>query len=379
MRILVSHPYYWPYVRRGSERFIHGLSQYLSGQGHQVEIVTSKPGRTKKIIEGGITINYLHEFRNPLLYRFGITPELSFMPNALYSFLLRKYDMIHSFFYSDSIAASICKKFKNIRYVMTFAGVPIAACYKKYPVYNYLINKAFKVASVIIVASEYSKNYLWEDYKKDGVVIPGTVDLSKFYIAKNKDLDQPRVLCTAALTVPWKNVALLVKAFELFKTKVPKAILQLSGQVDYRLAKKLIDSVDSRIRTSIHILGVGTNQDLSKLYAEAAFTVLPSIREAFGSVLIESLASGTPVVGTESGGIPEIITDPKIGVLYKPNKTDTLPTNTGDLCDAMCQALELAKNSKTPYLCRQHASKYDWSVVGPKIEEIYKKVSIGTD
>lgn len=374
MRILVSNPYYWPYVRRGSERFIHEMSQYLSGKGYKVDVVTSKPGRAKIVESGGVTVHYRREFRNPLIDRLKIKSELRFMPNTFYAFIGKQYDLIHSFIYSDSIAASLCKTFKKIQYVMTFAGVPDAACFRRYPFHNYLIKKAFNTASVIIVASDYAKNCLWEGYKKEAVVIPGTVDINNFYVTRNKELDNPKILCTAALTVPWKNVSLLMKAFELFKKKIPGAVLQLSGQVDDRVARDLINSVSPGIRDSIQILGVGEKNNLPGLYSKAAFTVLPSIREAFGSVLIESLASGTPVVGTESGGIPETITDPAIGVLYKPNKTNELPINADDLCDAMLRALELAKDPETPDRCRKHAGRFDWSVIGPRIEKIYREV-----
>jgi glycosyltransferase involved in cell wall biosynthesis len=136
-------------------------------------------------------------------------------------------------------------------------------------------------------------------------------------------------------------------------------------------------SVNPRIRDSIHILGVGSVKRLPQLYSEASIFVLPSINEAFGSVLIESLASGTPVVGTDSGGIAEIITNPLIGVLYRPNNTDTLPTNADDLCDAMIQALELAKDGETSSRCREHAGRFDWRVVGAQFEEVYKGVING--
>jgi glycosyltransferase involved in cell wall biosynthesis len=378
MRLLITHPYYWPYVRRGVERYIHELAHYLSRRNYELKIVTSKPGRSKIIRQEEIKVYYYRQIHSPLLKHYGITPTLSFMPSSFYSLLREKSDLVHSFFYSDGFAAHLCKKFKSIRYILNITGLPNVAYFNKLPVHYYLFKKALRSASVIVVPSECAKNYLREDFKRNGIVIPGAVDTSNFFVTVDKDLDRPKVLCTAAINTAYKNIPLLVKAFELFKSKVPKAVLQLSGHVDSHSAKRLIMSVHPRIRESIHILGVSKVPNLSLLYSEAAFFVLPSINEAFGSVLVESLASGTPVVGTDSGGIPEIISNPQIGILYKPNKTDTLPTNAEDLCEAMIDALELAKDTETAYRCREHARKYDWNVVGPQFEEVYKKVLNGS-
>jgi phosphatidylinositol alpha-mannosyltransferase len=371
MRLLLIHPYYWPYVRRGAERYIHELSSYLSRRGYEIKVVTSKPGRTKTIRENGIDVHYWHQYQNPLMQKFGITSSYSFMPRVFYSLAQETYDLIHSFYPSDGYAAHLCSKVKRIKYVFNLNGPPIKAFYRKVPLLHHLMKKAFDSASVIVVNSQYSLRYLKEDYKKDGVVIPGAVDILNYFVTQGKDLDRPKVLCTASLDTAYKNVPLLVKAFELFKSKVPKAVLQLSGHVDSDFAKRLMMSVNPRIRESIHILGVGNVKKLPQLYSEASMVVLPSIHEAFGIVLVESLASGTPVVGTESGGIPEIINDPNIGVLFRPNTTESLPTNADDLCDAMLHALELAKDQETSHLCREHARQFDWNVVGKLFEKVY--------
>ena len=375
LKLLITHPYYWPYVRRGAEGYIYGLSQYLSKRGYEIEIITSKPGKSETTVYKDIPVHYWHQFENPLLKKLGIRPELSFMPNVLWSLLREKFDIAHSFFYTDGFAAYLSNMVKSTRYIVNFNGVPVKAHFS--PRQKFLIKKAFQSASSIIVFSEHAKNYLWEDYKKEGIIIPGAVDLARFNIAREKDLDRPKILCTAAINEPRKNVHLLVKAFELFKTKVPRAILQLSGHVDPQEAQRLINSVNPQIRESIHVLGVGNVQDLPRLYAEAAFSVLPSIGEAFGIVLIESLACGTPVVGTDNGGIPEIICDPKIGVLFKYNPPTNSRLNIANLCEAMLQALNLAHAPETADRCREHAKQYDWNIIGRRFEEVYRMVLNG--
>src|SRR6516162_8635251 len=44
MRIALTHPYCWPYIKRGNERNIEELARYLSAKGHEVITISSKPG-----------------------------------------------------------------------------------------------------------------------------------------------------------------------------------------------------------------------------------------------------------------------------------------------------------------------------------------------
>lgn len=59
-------------------------------------------------------------------------------------------------------------------------------------------------------------------------------------------------------------------------------------------------------------------------FARASASVVPSLDEAFGYVCIESLAVGTPVIGSRVGGIPEIVRDKKDGFLFKPGDAHDL-------------------------------------------------------
>ena len=70
MKIAYPYPSYWPYVRRGAERCIHDLSGYLAGQGHEVEIITSTPGRPRVDYDGDVKVTYLRQISHPLMYQY---------------------------------------------------------------------------------------------------------------------------------------------------------------------------------------------------------------------------------------------------------------------------------------------------------------------
>jgi glycosyltransferase involved in cell wall biosynthesis len=87
--------------------------------------------------------------------------------------------------------------------------------------------------------------------------------------------------------------------------------------------------------------------------------VLPSEHEAFGLVLVESLASGTPVVAAASGGIAEIV-DPGAGV-----GALTPVGDIGALAAAIVETVRLAADPETPARCAAHAQRWSWDSVGP--------------
>jgi len=68
----------------------------------------------------------------------------------------------------------------------------------------------------------------------------------------------------------------------------------------------------------------GFRSDMAAVYAGLDVLVNAAWREAFGLVVVEAMSCGKVVVGTEAGGIPEIITHGRDGFLFPPRDADTL-------------------------------------------------------
>ena len=81
------------------------------------------------------------------------------------------------------------------------------------------------------------------------------------------------------------------------------------------------------------IICCGFQKDIAPFYKIIDLTILPSSKEALGLVLIESMAAGTPCIGTNSGGISEIITDGVDGFLFK-------QYDSNDLADKIRKIME---------------------------------------
>ena len=77
----------------------------------------------------------------------------------------------------------------------------------------------------------------------------------------------------------------------------------------------------SRLNIIDHFEFIGwmPNEELQELYRRASAFVMPSLVEAFGVVFLEAMACGTPVIGTQVGGIPELIRHGENGLLVSPD------------------------------------------------------------
>jgi phosphatidylinositol alpha-mannosyltransferase len=117
----------------------------------------------------------------------------------------------------------------------------------------------------------------------------------------------------------------------------------------------------------VDVLGTGAIEAVPERYRSAHVTVLPSRDEAFGMVLVESLASGTPVVGGTPGGAEDII-EPDVGRLVRYGDADGLAV-------AIDECIEMAAGAGTAGRCRESARAWDWSEIGPRYEAAYESIA----
>jgi glycosyltransferase involved in cell wall biosynthesis len=127
------------------------------------------------------------------------------------------------------------------------------------------------------------------------------------------------------------------------------------------------DGLAPQLRNAVDVAGAGVLDELPQRYRDATVTVLPSVDEAFGLVLVESLACGTPVVASSSGGMPEIVTA-DVGKLVPPDDPVAL-------AEAIVAVAATAAQSDTPRRCAAHAAKWSWDTIGPRHVAAYRQAS----
>lgn len=127
--------------------------------------------------------------------------------------------------------------------------------------------------------------------------------------------------------------------------------------------------------------------ELTQLLSHATTFVCPSVYEPLGIVNLEAMACGIPVVGTATGGIPEVIVDGETGILVpidQVNDGTGAPVNpdkfVGDLSDALNEILSNPQRARTWGAAAQKRARdhFSWESIADRTVEVYNAV-LGAD
>jgi glycosyltransferase involved in cell wall biosynthesis len=162
-----------------------------------------------------------------------------------------------------------------------------------------------------------------------------------------------------------KGISDLVRAMPTIAARIPTVRLALVGfgpdeeRIRATIAAEGVDDL-------VTIVGRVSREEIPSHLASADLVVLPSIRiEGLGVVLLEALASGTPVIGSEVGGIPDIIEDGVTGLLCQSQN----PPDIAAKCLRMIEDEELRRRT-TENGSRLVADHFSWDRIGALLEEI---------
>ncbi len=124
--------------------------------------------------------------------------------------------------------------------------------------------------------------------------------------------------------VPFKGVRTLVEAFGLLRRARPMRLL-LAGFSMLDEEEKLKEMVNSRGISGVEFLGFKGGDELAGLYRSARFVVMPTLwYENIPNVVLEAMAYGKPVVGSDLGSVAEIIDDGRDGLLFEAGSAEAL-------------------------------------------------------
>jgi phosphatidylinositol alpha-mannosyltransferase len=373
MKVLITNPFTWPRLRRGGERFLNELAAYLAGRGHQVTFVSAHPGPTESWWKNGYKTICYRRLWHPSMTKLGVWENHTFLIHVLRSFLTGGFDIGVCGTFIDTFGGNVARALRGTPVVFWVNGIPMGVRRNRALTLNGSVwRNAFRGADSVIALSEFERRYIKEKSGIDPVAIPPPVDMTRFKMIRERT-PTPTIACAAALDEPRKGGRVLMRAFDLMKKKRPDIKLQIGGTISDQTRTELLRLVSEPWRSEIQFLGA--LDELPTFYGRAWVSVLPSMWEPFGMVMIESLATGTPVVGADSGAIPEVITSPEIGRLFDPGSSGDEATNAEGLAAAITETLQLTSRPETAERCRNHASLFSWDTLGPQYEQLLAKVA----
>lgn len=371
MRIALTNPYCWPQVRRGSERLLHDLSHYLTRRGHAVTIISSAPG-PRTIERDGDVRRILVEQRALLPWRNRwLTPFHRFGLQVRREVLDGGFDAVHCLNYHDAFGALLARRHRGgMRVVFQMAGIALRRVFRTIPHDAMMFRHVIGQADAVLTVSGFAQATLRAQFGRDSQLLPSPTDIGP-YLAMPKPLPGGalQLLFVGDANEARKGAVLLARAFALLRRHHADMRLDYSGHADRGVMAAIRAAVPPADQDAITFHDVGAVADLPGLYARASVFVNPAVWEAQGMVLVEALASGTPVVGCNHAGIPDIISDPAIGRMFEPGAiVGHAATDHVALAGALAEAAELAGRPETAARCRAHAVRFGWARLGPAYE-----------
>jgi glycosyltransferase involved in cell wall biosynthesis len=246
------------------------------------------------------------------------------------------------------------------------------------PVLSLLERVALRGATRILVLSEYSKELVEARYPRLAArisVVSGGVDTDVFRPSDDRAADRASIgadadvplLFTVRRLEPRMGLENLLDAAALLRTRMA---FQLVIAGDGTLAAALRARCrELRLDDCVSFLGRVPDDTLPIWYRAADVFVLPTIAyEGFGLVTAEALASGTPVVGTNVGATPELLTplDPEL-VAVSPGRAD--------LASAIEYALARSDEAFRDHARRYACERFAWTHVVPGWERALAEVA----
>ncbi|MFC1989843.1 glycosyltransferase [Chloroflexota bacterium] len=277
-----------------------------------------------------------------------------------------KPDIIHAHIFTAGVPAIILGKLYKIRVIITeqYSIFPLRklAFYERVKA-RFAMNKAQMILPVSTALKEAIEAYA---IKNEFQVVPNIVDTEIFYspFGKKQREDRKRILMVAILS-PVKGVPYLLRALAQVKEKRSDFILDILGDGANRHEyEKLAGELELENMVNFH--GLKTKKEVAEFMRNCDFFILPSLYETFGTVIVEALASGKPVVASDIGGIKEIINE-NLGILVP----------VGDI-KKLQQAIEFMLDNYVRYspqeLSAYARGKFNHESVGRLLNNTYAKV-----
>ncbi|MDQ3685328.1 MAG: glycosyltransferase, partial [Acidobacteriota bacterium] len=168
-------------------------------------------------------------------------------------------------------------------------------------------------------------------------VIPNGVETDIFRLSENGAGRKPNQILYVGFINFNKGVDVLLHAMRKLLRHKPEARLVLVGGSTYRntrLQEERLRGLARELSLDEHVefAGAKTPAEVARYMSESSLLVLPSHKESFGSVLVEALACGTPVVATRCGG-PEDIVSERVGLLVPKGDADALAVGIAKVLD----------------------------------------------
>lgn len=217
-----------------------------------------------------------------------------------------------------------------------------------------LLRKVCAGAAQVIAISSYNQDYLNRVLEGTGariVLQRNALELARFAYRDPEPSSGPLRILAVGRLVEKKGFAHLIDALALAREAGIDFDAQIIGEGE--LAGELAQRIEDRgLSDSCRLLGARTQNEVRSLLENSDVFVAPCVPGADGNidglptVILESMAVGTPVIATFVSGIPEVVINGRTGVLVPPASASALAEALGDVASGRVPARDLARGAR---------------------------------
>lgn len=351
------------------------LGKALADKGHNIHFITyQQPVRLT-----GFSANvFYHEVRVPAYPLFDFPPYETALASTLVDVVKNNHlDLLHVHYAIPHASAAymakqiLAEQGITIPFITTLHGTDITLVGKDKtyaPVVSFSINQSDAITAV----SNNLKEETYANFKieKDIDVIYNFVDIDRF---TKKPIDAfkkaiapegEKVILHASNFRKVKRIADVIYTYNQIQKQIPSKLLLVGDGPERPMAEELCRELGIFEETRF----VGKQQDMEEIYAIADLFLLPSEYESFGLAALEAMAAGAPVIATNTGGLPEIITQGENGYL----------STVGDVANMSKDAVKILSDEKTLQQFKKaakiQASRFAIDSIVPQYEALYMKI-----
>lgn len=366
-RVCLMHEHTWPAVQRGGERYLHDIAWYLRAHTTLGAHVLTAAGHPRRDRVEGVPVDRTWRIASPPLGR--LARRLPATTTAIASATGRRAlaaadpSVVHAF----SPNAALAGRRAGVPTVFTTVGVPDRAFANGAPTRWARMAAAADGAQVVTAVGREAAQGFEEALGRPVLALQPGIRMHDFPPRLEPRTGPPRIVFASAVTPVNKGFPAVLEAFAAVVAVHPDARLAVLGPGD---VDRMVDAASAgvrRIRDRID-RRLPRPGEMAAHYGAGTVTVLASRGEAFGLVLAESLACGTPIVASTAGGPAEILDGGtgRVGLAATPQDGDSI-------AGAVLAAIELAAQPDTPATCREHARQWSWvERIGPRHEALYR-------
>ncbi len=385
----------------GQNVYVAELAKHLASAGHHVDIFTRwEDPKLSKVIEWENNIRVIHIKAGPVspVSKEELLPFMRAFKDDMIKFISIekiKYNLIHANFFMSGLVAMWLKEALNIPFVITFHALGyVRQIYQgksdKFPPERIQIEKQIvQNADAVIAECPQDKTDLIEYYNtpvEKISIIPCGFSAKEFYPV-NREIactllglqTDEKILLQLGRMVPRKGVDNVVRALGRLKDSgVAYRLVVVGGETDDpdpmacpEIARLQRIAKEEGVENKVTFVG-RKNRDILKYYYCAADVFISTPwYEPFGITPLESMACGTPVIGSNVGGIKYSVLDGKTGFLVPPNDPVALASKVHLLISDPALLLQMKKASK-----QRVKENFTWQKVAALVADLYQHIQV---